>query len=91
MTTNGIKARSYGEVTARVFSVTYPAPGSDVRFRVVLQDGDDFLAAEWIGRADVPGVRPGVLVRVRGMVVERPGGLTMLNPSYDLLREDDDE
>ncbi|WP_371152300.1 hypothetical protein [Buchananella felis] len=91
MTASAIGPRTYGEATARVFSVTHPAHGGDVRFRAVLLDGERALTVEWIGRADVPGVRPGVLMRVRGMVVNRPGGPAMLNPSYDLLREDQDD
>ncbi|MDO4792035.1 MAG: hypothetical protein Q3999_06085 [Buchananella hordeovulneris] len=58
---------------------------------MVIDAAGDPLRLEWIGRSDVPGVRPGASIRVNGIVVQRSGGVTMINPTYDLVLQESDE
>ena len=39
----------------------------------------------FLGRRNVPGIRPGVRLQAEGVVGEHGGRLAMLNPSYEIL------
>jgi amino acid transporter len=50
-----------------------------------VEDSTGQLTAMFYGRSNIPGVRPGVKVRLRGPVGIRNGRPVMINPAYELL------
>jgi amino acid transporter len=50
-----------------------------------VEDSTGQLTALFYGRSNIPGLRPGVKVRLRGQVGIRNGQPVMINPAYELL------
>jgi RecG-like helicase len=50
-----------------------------------VEDATGQLTALFYGRSNIPGLRPGVKVRLRGQVGIRNGQPVMINPAYELL------
>ncbi len=50
-----------------------------------VEDSTGQLTALFYGRSHIPGLRPGVKVRLRGQVGIRQGRPIMINPAYELL------
>jgi amino acid transporter len=50
-----------------------------------VDDSTGQLTALFYGRSNIPGLRPGVKVRLRGQVGIRNGRPVMINPAYELL------
>ncbi len=50
-----------------------------------VEDSTGQLTALFYGRSNIPGLRPGVRVRLRGQVGIREGRPIMINPAYQLL------
>ena len=53
-------------------------------------DSTGELTALFYGRSNIPGLRPGSKVRLRGQVGIRDGRPVMINPAYELLAHADD-
>jgi amino acid transporter len=49
------------------------------------------LLAIFVGRKEIPGIRTGTQILLRGTVGDRRGRLAMLNPAYELLSVPDSE
>jgi hypothetical protein len=54
-----------------------------------IADSTGDLTALFYGRSNIPGLRPGSKVRLRGQVGIRDGGPIMINPAYELLAQSD--
>ena len=52
-------------------------------------DSTGELTALFYGRSNIPGLRPGSKVRLRGPVGIREGSPVMINPAYELLAQSD--
>lgn len=52
-----------------------------------LYDGTGSLRVVWLGRREIPGVRPGRRLRVTGTVCEEGGSPTVYNPRYELVAD----
>lgn len=50
-----------------------------------LGDGSGTLQLIWMGRREIPGIRPGVQLRVHGRVTMHAGRPAIFNPAYELL------
>jgi len=50
-----------------------------------VEDSTGQLTALFYGRSNIPGLRPGTKVRLRGQVGIRDGRPVMINPAYELL------
>jgi amino acid transporter len=50
-----------------------------------VEDATGQLTALFYGRSNIPGLRPGSKVRLRGQVGIRDGKAVMINPAYELL------
>jgi amino acid transporter len=56
-----------------------------------VEDSTGQLTALFYGRSHIPGLRPGVKVRLRGQVGIREGRPVMINPAYQLLAPGSDD
>jgi hypothetical protein len=52
-----------------------------------IADSTGELTALFYGRSNIPGLRPGSKVRLRGPVGTREGTPIMVNPAYELLAQ----
>ncbi|MBW8805714.1 MAG: amino acid permease [Catenulisporales bacterium] len=87
-----VRWRERAAVEGRVRSVSVsPVKGSPA-LEAVLYDASGGISLVFYGRRSIPGIEPGALMRVEGMVGEMEGHLAMANPTYKLLpREGVDE
>ncbi|WP_040160700.1 OB-fold nucleic acid binding domain-containing protein [Mobilicoccus massiliensis] len=77
------------DVGGVVRSLTHPpASVGPLELVVSLYDGTGALDVVWLGRRAIPGIRPGVHLRVQGRITYRAGVRTMFNPRYELLPTD---
>ena len=51
----------------------------------IIDTAGDTLIAVFLGRRQIAGVQPGTDVSVEATVASRSGGLSMLNPIYEIL------
>jgi hypothetical protein len=58
-----------------------------VRFDVELSDGTGSVTLRFVGRTEVPGMRPGRRLSVEGTPAEDHATLIMLNPLYEFRPE----
>ncbi|MCU1454785.1 MAG: amino acid permease [Acidimicrobiales bacterium] len=79
-----ISWRQRVQVHGRVRSLRVRPWGEVLTLEVVLVDETGGVTAVFPGRRRVPGIRPGTLLTVEGMVGARGNRLTVLNPHYDL-------
>lgn len=52
---------------------------------VEIVDGTRPMELVWLGRREIAGIEPGVMLRVRGRTTFRRGIATIFNPSYDIV------
>jgi hypothetical protein len=79
-----VKFRQRVQVRGRVRSLRV-RPWADVpSLELVLVDGTGGITAVFLGRRHVPGVGPGTLMAIEGMVGAQGNRLAILNPHYDL-------
>ncbi len=52
---------------------------------VDVTDGSGVMQLVWLGRRQIVGIEPGVVVRVTGRPTFRRGVPTMFNPAYDVI------
>ena len=77
--------RSLVEVSGVLRHLVIPPRGEVPALVGELYDGTGTVSLVWLGRREIVGVRAGIYVRARGRVCEREHGLTMFNPSYEIL------
>ncbi len=79
-----VRFRQRVQVRGRVRSLRV-RPWADVpSLEVVLVDGTGGITAVFLGRRQVPGIGPGTLMAIEGMVGAQANRLAILNPHYDL-------
>jgi hypothetical protein len=81
----GAGPRDRVAVVGHVVGVEGVLVGPSPSLRVEVEDGTGALDLVFVGRAEVPGLRPGVSLRLEGTVQCRRGRLEVWNPSYELL------
>lgn len=80
-----LQDRELAVVHGVVRSVTLPPVTSVPVFEAEVFDGTIAVRLVWIGRRRIPGVEPGVFLRVSGRVCMAEGVPTIRNPHYDIL------
>ena len=51
----------------------------------IIDTAGDSLIVMFLGRRRIAGVQPGAHLSVEAMVAPRPGGLSMVNPAYEII------
>ena len=83
-----VRFRQRVQVRGRVRSLRV-RPWADVpSLELVLVDGTGGITAVFLGRRHVPGIGPGTVMAIEGMVGSQGNRLAILNPHYDLRHFD---
>lgn len=75
------RAHVQGHVTAMKSSARGNAPTVEIE----VWDETGGVTLQFLGRREIAGLEVGSILRAEGMVGERDGALTILNPSYEIL------
>lgn len=74
-------------VSVRPRSARVPALVVDLEFDKSRED-EKVITLIWLGQRRIAGIRPGVRMRVRGIVTKVRGRTAIFNPAYELLPQD---
>ena len=72
------------DVAGTLRTVTLRPRGPSLTMEADLWDGSGHITLVWLGRRDIPGIRPGRSIVVHGRAARIRGELTMYNPAYEL-------
>jgi amino acid transporter len=84
-----IRLRQHVRVAGRVYAVRVRSRASVPTLECIVQDGTGSITVVFLGRRQVPGIEVGARLVVEGVVGEYHGRLAILNPSYEILVEDE--
>jgi amino acid transporter len=76
--------REMADVAGTLRTVTLRPRGPSLTMEADLWDGSGNITLIWLGRRDIPGIRPGRKIEVRGRVSRIKGEMTIYNPDYEL-------
>jgi amino acid transporter len=77
-------AHDYVDVAGTLRTVTLRPRGTSLTMEADLWDGTASLTLIWLGRRDIPGIRPGRRITVHGRVAQVKDERAIYNPSYQL-------
>ena len=81
-----ITPRQQAKVAGRVRSIQVQLrSGIPTLELTIIDTAGDTLIVVFLGRRQIAGIQPGTDVSVEAMVASRSGGLSMLNPIYEIL------
>jgi hypothetical protein len=72
------------DVSGTLRTVTLRPRGTSLTMEADLWDGTGNVTLIWLGRRDIPGIRPGQRVTVHGRIARIKDERTIYNPSYQL-------
>lgn len=81
-----IQWRKRAHVQGRVTSIKVAPRGSAPMLQVEMWDQSGGVTLQFLGRREIAGLDVGAELRAEGMVGEENGSLTILNPSYELVK-----
>ena len=81
-----IQWRKRAHVQGRVTSIKVAPRGSAPMLMVEMWDQSGGVTLQFLGRRNIAGLEVGTELRAEGMVGEENGSLTILNPSYELVK-----
>ena len=76
--------REIADVAGTLRTVTLRPRGNSLTMEADLWDGSGSITLVWLGRRDIPGIRPGRKIVVHGRLTRIKGELTIYNPVYEL-------
>jgi len=74
----------YVDVAGTLRTVTLRPRGTSLTMEADLWDGTGSVTLVWLGRRDIPGIRPGRKIEVHGRLARIKDERTIYNPSYEL-------
>jgi amino acid transporter len=77
-------AHEFVDVAGTLRTVTLRPRGTSLTMEADLWDGTGSVTLVWLGRRDIPGIRPGRRITVHGRVAQVKDERTIYNPSYQL-------
>jgi len=72
------------DVAGTLRTVTLRPRGASLAMEADLWDGTGSVTLVWLGRRDIPGIRPGRRIEVHGRLARIKDERTIYNPSYEL-------
>jgi len=88
-TIGALEAARKATIEGRVSSVEIRPVENSCVFEATIADSTGALTVMFYGRTHIPGLEPGVRIRLDGKVSMRAGGPAMINPAYELLARDE--
>ncbi|NLH69767.1 MAG: OB-fold nucleic acid binding domain-containing protein [Brooklawnia sp.] len=80
-----LQPHTVGTVQGTVSMLTLNPRGGGAWLETELHDGTGTLKLIWMGRRVIPGIIPGVKMRVEGRITLHEGSPTIFNPAYELV------
>ncbi|SEI88827.1 OB-fold nucleic acid binding domain-containing protein [Demequina mangrovi] len=80
-----VAPRGLARVAGRVVAIQVEPSDAPPAFTVRLEDGTGRIDAVFMGRRDVPGIAPGVDLRLEGRVCATESLPRLYNPRYELV------
>lgn len=77
--------RSRARVVGRVFAVRVQTHAGSAQFEATVIDDTGSVTAVFLGHRRIAGLAAGAQVALEGMVTERRGRLSIMNPTYEIL------
>ncbi len=74
-----------GTVQGTVSMLTLNPRSGSAWLEAELHDGTGTLKLIWMGRRVIPGIIPGVKMRVEGRITLHEGNPAIFNPAYELV------
>ena len=78
--------RKRAHIQGRVTSIRTAPSGSAPVINVEVWDETGGVTLQFLGRREIRGLDIGIELRAEGMVADNEGKMTILNPSYELLK-----
>lgn len=78
--------RQVVSLTGSVSTVTINPRGGHPALEVELRDGSGAVTLVWLGRRQIPGIDPGMMIKVAGRISCHEGRRLIYNPKYELLQ-----
>ena len=85
-----LEARKSSRIAGVVSSTTQSCSVDSPRLDITVADGTGEARAQFLGRREINGIRPGALIVLEGRFCGKDGVLTAHNPVYELLQTRDD-
>ena len=80
-----LQPHTMGTVQGTVSMLTLNPRSGSAWLEAELHDGTGSLKLIWIGRRVIPGIIPGVKMRVEGRITLHEGNPAIFNPAYELV------
>ena len=81
-----LKPRQMSRIAGVVSAVTQSCSGDSPRLHITVADGTGEVHAQFLGRRDISGIRPGALIVLEGRFCSHDGALKAHNPVYELVQ-----
>jgi RecG-like helicase len=78
--------RKRAHIQGRVTAIRTAPSGSAPVINVEVWDETGGVTLQFLGRREIRGLDIGIELRAEGMVADNEGKMTILNPSYELLK-----
>ncbi|MDN5911013.1 MAG: OB-fold nucleic acid binding domain-containing protein, partial [Brevibacterium sp.] len=82
--------RQMSRIAGVVSAVTQSCSGDSPRLHITVADGTGEVHAQFLGRREISGIRPGALIVLEGRFCSHDGALKAHNPVYELIQTRDD-
>ena len=80
-----LQPHTMGTVQGTVSMLTLNPRSGSAWLEAELHDGTGSLKLIWMGRRVIPGIIPGVKMRVEGRITLHEGNPSIFNPAYELV------
>ena len=82
--------RQMSRIAGVVSAVTQSCSDDSPRLHITVADGTGEVDAQFLGRREISGIRPGALIILEGRFCAHDGALKAHNPVYELIQTRDD-
>ena len=85
-----LSPRQLSRIAGVVSAVTQSCSGDSPRLHITVADGTGEVHAQFLGRRENSGIKPGALIVLEGRFCAHDGALKAHNPVYELIQTRDD-